>query len=459
MRPQGAWSLGPRAFGIFTWGLAFHSALLVVLLVRGLPIQEVRLVAAWKELLALALVVGAALRIATGRMPGLVVRAPDLFAAVIVVLTLVHAGAAALGMGPIDEPGDIALGARDLVFGFALYAVGRTTGELADDPRALRRFIAVGVVTSAIAVVEWMVVTPEQLVVLGVASYFNDFLGVTLLTSENSYGLPGNYWTLIGGRNVQRAGSVYLSSQGFAVPFLLVLPAAAVWLTHRRRWREVAPVAAFALLWFGLLLTLTRATIAVCLAQLVALLVIWRRPAPLVVLGGVGLVVGAVLLAAVPGLPGFVWETVAWQSASSDSHAEDYYKGLTALVERPLGAGLGTADATAARLGRMPITSDNLFLKFGVELGVVALVALVGWFASVLWYALRGAGDRPDRAAQAFCAFAAVATLGVALNGMTAVLTNAPIIVYLFFWVAGTAVAVAPTAASARRAAVGARAR
>jgi hypothetical protein len=441
-----AWPSGTRAFAVLTWGLAFHSAIMVVLLARGASVDEVRIAAAWKELLAVALVFGAALRIAMGRVPGLAVRAPDLFAAAIIVLAVVHAGAAAFGLGPDSEPADIALGVRDLVFGFALYAVGRTTPGVAHDPRALRRFVAVGVVTSAIAVVEWLVVTPEQLVLLGVASYFNEFLGVTALTRENLFGLPGNYWTMVGGRLVQRAGSVYLSSQGFAIPFLLVLPAAAVWITRTRRWRSPPAIAAYALLWVGLLLSLTRATTAACLVQLVALLVLWRRPGPFVALAGVGLVVGAALLVAVPGLPGFVWETVLWESASSSSHSEDYYKGLASLVERPLGAGLGTADATAARLGRMPITSDNLFLKFGVELGVAALVAFAAWMASVAWTAMRGAGGRPDRPAQAFCAFVAVATIGVAMNGMTAVLTNAPPIVYLFFWSAGAAVAVAPTA-------------
>lgn len=447
-----SWPAGRRAFAILTWGLAFHSAFLVLLLVRGLPIADVRLAAAWKEALAVALVAAAALRIATGRVEGMTVRAPDLFAAAIVVLALVHAAAAAAGLGPAQEPAGIALGVRDLVFGFALYAVGRTTPDLAADPRALRRLVTVGALTSAVAVVEWLVVTPEQLVVLGVAGYFNEFLGLTLYTRENPFGLPGNYWTMIGGRLVQRAGSVYLSSQGFALPFLLVLPAAAVWITRTRRWRSPLGVGAYALLWTGLLLSLTRATIAACLVQLAVLLVLWRRPAPFVALVGVGLAVGAALLVTVPGLPGFVWETVMWESASSDSHSEDYFRALTSLVEQPLGAGVGTADATAVRLGRSPVTSDNLYFKFGVELGVAALFAFVAWLASVGHSALRAAGARPDRPAQAFCAFVAVSTVGIAINGMTAVLTNAPPIVYLFFWSAGTAVAVA-SAADARAAA------
>jgi hypothetical protein len=50
-----------------------------------------------------------------------------------------------------------------------------------------------------------------------------------------------NYWTRIGNVEVQRAGSVYLSSQGFAVPFLILLPAATAWVFGgvKRRTLEV----------------------------------------------------------------------------------------------------------------------------------------------------------------------------------------------------------------------------
>lgn len=420
---------------------------MVLLVGRGVDVDVVRIAAAWKEVLAIVLVAIAAVRLAMGRVEGFVVRAPDLLAAALVALAVIHALAARAGLGPAYEPGDLVLGFRDLVFGFALYVVGRTTPGLADDRRLLRRLFVVGVVTSVIAVAEWLVITPEQLVLLGVASYFNDFLGASLLTSGNVYGLPGNYWTMVGGRIVQRAGSVYMSSQGFALPFLLMIPAATLWITQTRRWASVPAVGGYALLWAGLLLTLTRATIAACLIQVIALLVLWRRPAPVLVLAAIGVVAGGALLVTVPGLPGFVWETLIWETASSGSHSDDYYKGLVSLIERPLGAGLGTADATAARLGRTPIMGDNLLLKYGVELGVAALLLLAAWLAAVAWTTWRAAAAAPtgtlDRRT-AFCAFASVATIGIAFNGNTAVVFNSPTIAYLFFWIAGTAVAVAP---------------
>ena len=440
-------AVGSRAFALLTWGLSFHIVAMVLLLGRGLAVDQVRVAAAWKEMLAIALVAGAALRVMTGRAPGLVIRAPDLLAAGIVSLALIHAGAAGAGIGPDHEVADLALGLRDLVFGFALYAVGRTTPALAEDPRLLRRFFAVGAITSAIAVWEWWAVTPEQLVLLGVASYFNEFLGASMLTRENVYGLPGNYWTMVGGRVVQRAGSVYMSSQGFAMPFLLVIPAATLWITHARRWHRPLVVALYGLLWAGLLLTLARATIAACLAQVVALMILWRRPAPVLVLAAVGAAVAGALLVTVPGLPGFVWETVMWETPSSASHSNDYYNALISLVDRPLGAGIGTADATAARLGLQPITGDNLLLKYGVELGVAALLLLAGWLASVAWTGWRAASTAGSDARRAFASLAAVAAVGVLVNGVTAVVFNSPTIGFLFFWIAGTAVAIAPDAA------------
>ena len=319
--------------------------------------------------------------------------------------------------------------------------LGRLTPELFGDTRALRHLFLVGVVTSAIAVVEWLLVTPQMLVVLGVGSYFSDFLGVAAFTVDNEFGLPTNYWTVVGGQRMQRAGSVHLSSQGFAIPFLVIIPAATVWMNLRRRWASPTTVAAFALMWIGLVLSITRMTIMACLLQSVAVILLARRPAPLVGLGVAGGLGFAVLLGVVPGLAGFVWETLLWQTGSSASHSRDYVNGLAAVWERPLGNGLGTSDMTAVRLGLTPITGDNLYLKFAVELGLPAAVAFVTILGVFLWRGAKAALSGPTARVRAAGAFVAAGTVGVAANGMTAVLTNAPIFSLLFFWLAGSALA------------------
>ena len=443
---------GSRLFVVVAWGLAFHVLAMVLLFARsGLPTEQLRIVAAWKEMAVVGLGLWTAARIASGRVGDLPARAPDLIAAALVAVAVVHALASLAGLGPATELTGLVYGLRDVGLGFVLYAVGRTTPAIATGRRALGALFAIGVVTSAIAVYEWMVVTPEQLVLLGVASYVTEFLGAAEFVRDNPFGLPTNYWTRVGGRVLQRAGSVHMSSQGFAIPFLLIMPAATAWLTLTRRWRSVPAVAAYALCWAGLLLTITRVTIVACLLQAVFLLVIWRRPGVVLGLGIVGSAVIAGLLLAVPGLAGFVWETVTWQSGSSASHSKDYYDGLIALVEQPLGAGLGTADMTAVRLGRRPLTNDNLHLKYAVELGVAGLLLFEAWLGTVLWTTTRAAMDGARTTGRVFCGFAAACVVGVAANGMTAVVFNAPMLTYLFFWCVGAAVTVASTPAARDR--------
>jgi hypothetical protein len=431
-----------RAFIALAWGLSFHIAIVAGAFgLLRLSAETVLLIAAWKEAAVLLLVSALVVRAAAGRGPVLVVQAADIAVGAVLALAAVHATASLAGLGPSATARDLALATRDVAFCFTLYVIGRVTPDVAGTPRVLGHLFAIGVVTSAVAVLEWWLVPPEGLVLLGVASYFNEFLGLTEVTAGNIFGLPDNYWTMIGGRLVQRAGSVYLSSQGFAIPFLLIIPAATVWMNLRNRWSSATAVAGYALAWLGLLLSVTRMTTVACGLQMLLLLVLARRPARIVAVALVGTATVGVLLVLVPGLASYAWETITWQSYSSASHSKDWVNGLAALWRHPLGSGLGTADQTAMRLGRDPLTADNLFLKYGVELGIPALLAYVATFAAVWWITLRTAIADASPRRRAIAGFVAACTLGVAINGSTAVLTNSPTIGYLYFWLAGSAVA------------------
>lgn len=437
--PGERWAL--RWMAVVTWGLTAHILAVALLFgFVGLPVEVVRLVAVWKEALVVALFAWVLARGVAGHGPRLHVGTADVAVLALVALTVGHALASVAGIGMPATVQSIAFGTRDLVFFVALYLVGRCTPVVATEPAVLRRLLVVGAVTGAVAFVEWLVVTPELLVLMGIASYFNDFLGVSAFTDQNVYGLPGNYWTMIGSRAVQRAGSVYMSSQGFAVTFLVILPAATVWIGLRRKWGSPLVLAAYALAWAGLLLSVTRMTILACLVQTLLIIVLLGRPAPLVGLGVAGAATAGVLLLTVTALPAFVWETITWQSGSSQSHSKDYVNGLAALWERPLGSGLGTTDMTAVRLGREFLTADNQFLKYAVELGVAGLAALVVLVGALLWQGTRGAVSARTPELRAAGMLLAAMTTGFVVNGMTAVLTNSPTFTYLYFWFAGAAV-------------------
>lgn len=424
---------------IFAWGLAFHVVAMAALFgALGIPGPVVRVVAAWKEAAVLLLLFSVVVRAALGRLRPIAISPNDLAVTALIGLAIVYL----LVFEAWSASGTTFLaglyGLRDAVFFLLLYFVGRTTPELAENDRLLRVLIALGVVTTLFAILERLFVTPQMLVVLGAANYFRDFLGTAPFTLGNEYGLPMNYWTAFGSRVVQRAGSVYLSSQAFAISFLLIIPAATVRMLYHRRSRMAWVV--YALLWTGLLLSVTRMTIVVCVMEVLVIALAARRYDLLAWTVGATFTLFVFALAVVRGLPTFIWQTITWETGSSGSHLKDWGKGFGALMSYPLGSGLGTSDQTAVRFGLNPLTADNQFLKYGAELGLPGLLLIVLIFCGVGAAAAKLLRNSPPGPEHRFAIIVLAATVGIALNSATAVPFNCMVLAYLFFWMAGVTV-------------------
>ncbi len=440
------------ALPAFSWGLPFHS-LIIALLFGAVHFQAstVRMLAAWKELFVIALVVHVLLRAVTGRGPRVWISWVDIAVASLLLIgfaffigssTLLH----------LDLPRVAELyGLRDGVFFLLLYFIGRASPEIADDPDTLRRLYIVTVVTCAIAIVERFFVTPERLVLVGVAAYVQDFLNAAPFTAGNGFGLPMNYWTRIGSTEVQRAGSVYLSSQGFAVPFLILLPASTAWVFGAVKRRTAAIKIDYAIIWIGLILSITRMTIIVCAIQLLLVVLMLRKPEWAV--GGLVALLAAFLLAIIflPGLPGFVWDTITWQTGSSASHINDWTKGFNAFFERPWGWGLGTTDESAIRSGIDPVTADNGYFKYAVEMGVQGLIAHLAIYLGIGMTSYKVARTASTESRRLLGTVVLFTTVGVMINAVTGVVFNALVLSYLYFWFAGAVVTVAQREAAAKR--------
>lgn len=436
-------SIAARALPIVTWALAFH--ILAITLLFGalhLSTDVVRAIAAWKETAVVTLVAVVAGRAAIGRGAHVRIGAADLMVLGWLSLAIIFFLTENVVWGGNVPFTATALGVRDISFFLLLYFVGRSTPEIADDPRTVRRLFIILAVTSSIAILEWLFVSPQMLVVLGVASYVQDFLNTGGFTLNNVYGLPDNYWTQIGGHSVQRAGSIYLSSQGFATPFLIFLPGATMWLWLKERasmWLRLL----YCIIWIGLVLSFTRAALFVCVLQGLLILMYLRRPRGVALAVGLGSAAAVLALIAIPSLATFAMETLMWQTGSSLSHTKDWANGVAAFAQAPWGHGLGTTDQTAVRAGLVPITADNLYLKYAVEMGLPGLLLQVTTMVTLGFTGYKLMNEAPSRTHRAFGVVVAMATLGIMLDGMTAVIFTNPIIAYLYFWFGGTAVTVA----------------
>ena len=432
----------PARWGLraFVWLLPFHALFIAFCFgVLGWSADLVRVLAAWKEALVAGLLVVVAVRALRGRGTGLGIQWPDLAVGGLAALAGVYLVGAEWWF---DQGLPIAAqlyGWRDAVLASLLYFVGRATPGVAAHPRTLKALYGVGVVTSLIAVIERLLVTPRLLVILGVSRYVQQFLDATPITRGNVYGLPNNYWTSVGGHLVQRTGSTYLSSQGFAIPFLIVLPAATLWLLLHSSRRSVVEWASYGLLWAGLLLTVTRMTIVACVLQTFAVAAAGRRWGMAVGLGVAGLAGVGLAVVLFPGVSAFIWETLTWQTGSSISHLADWGEAFRNALAHPLGAGLGAADFTAVRFGLTPLAADNEYFKYAVELGVLGLAAhmvVVGGLCATGFRAWRGPAPEAVRSVGLLVA---VAALGMGLNALTAVVGNSTMLTYTFYWLAGSA--------------------
>ena len=421
---------------IFIWLLPIHSVVMASLFgALGASALVVRLIAAWKETLVAALVATVILRVALGRGDRTPVQWLDLAVCGLGLLALPYLIGAGVWFG-LDVPAGARLyGLRDAVYFSLLYFVGRATPEVVRNERVLKALFLVGLITSVVAVLERLFVTPEMLVLLGTAAYVQDFLGIGVFTAGNPYGLPSNYWVPIGGTLVWRAGSTYLSSQGFAIPFLVIVPAATVWLLARRR----AAVAwlGYAMVWLGLLLTITRITIVACALQALLIAATRRRWGLIAAASVAGTVAFGCAMFLVPALATYVWDTLTWQTSSGLSHVDAWVNGIESALRYPLGAGLGVAEQTAVRFGLEPLAGDNQYLRYAVELGVLGLGL---YLAMIVGGALTGvACARSARDVRGdYGIVVSAAALGILLNGVTAFVFNSMMLSYVFFWLLGS---------------------
>lgn len=426
---------------LLVWLLPFHS-LIMAWLFGSLkwPGGTVRMLASWKEATVLVLFAWAIGRTLSGRTARTKITAPDIaitsLIALATVYLLVQSHVFGLGMPLAAE----LYGFRDAVFFMLLYYVGRATPELAADDGVLRHVFYVALVVSVIGILERIFISPDTLVLIGVATYMNDFLGVKAFTEGNEWGLPQNYWTYFGGVPIRRAGSVFLHSQGFALPFLLLIPAATAWALNRGFNRSAWLRAAYGVIWVGLALSITRMTITICLVQIALFYLIVHRPewtAATVVVAAAGF---AISMLVVPGVFTFVWETLTWQSPSSESHMREWLRGVVAFAEKPWGHGLGTTDQVAVRFGMEPITGDNMYFAYAAQLGLLGFVAHVGALVAILWYSWRLVRDAVGEPQRRMAIVMVLTTIGILLNGATSLVFSSTFLACLYFWFAGSIV-------------------
>ena len=378
--------------------LPFQSFILAKLWAMGMPGSLVRHLSAWKEGLAIGIVLaGFRHFLATGRRADTVDRLALGFVALAAVYLV--AGSAIVPSAPSS------MSVRLLAFrqdaGFVLVLLGARHAPLPPDflPRAGRAAIAVATVVGAVCIFETLDASGWNHFVVSTIKYTRYEVGILHAKIPN-YDDIRIYGT-IGGGQIVRAGSVFVSA--LTCGFYLVLGfALALERTVRER-TSPAILVALPVIGAGLLLTQTRS--AILAGVIVAILAFvpaagrrrsWRTQ--------LGLLMAILAIVAIPavistGLTKRLSGALNHTDSSSLAHVSAFWDGLHAMQRQPLGYGLGTSAGTGQRFqtaGSSVVVPENDYLQVGIELGVIGTLVFVALTVAVVVHLRRAARSYPS---------------------------------------------------------------
>lgn len=389
--------------------LPFSGFILARLWAWGVPTSIVRHAAAWKEALALGVIVaGARNFIVSGRRAD----ALDRLGLAFVLVALLYLGLQheIIPSAPSSSSTRL-LGFREDA-GFVLLLLGARHAPLPANflARAGAVVLVVATVVAGIGIYEALDPAAWNRFVVDTIQYTHYEVGVL-------HSAPVNYYNILTHGSigsVVRIGSVFLSplSLGFYLVLGFAVGLERVARGRGRPWVLISLLAIFA----GILLTQTRS--AILSALVVALLVLqpttgrrrhWRAQ--------LAIALAAVAVMAIPtafatGLADRV--TSGTNTANSDTagHISGFWDGVNAIAHNPVGHGLGTSAGIGQRSFSQPgqvVIPENDYLQVGIELGVVPMLLFVALTVTLI-VKLRSASRRHSHYA--------LAALGGAVAGL-----------------------------------------
>jgi O-antigen ligase/polysaccharide polymerase Wzy-like membrane protein len=430
------------AVHVFVVGLALHNLVMAELWDAGVRGRGLDVVSSWKEaLLALCLVWvwSQAWRAFRPNLCDLLALA---YAAVVVVWSVLPQhwlGGHATHRGTV-------LGARHDLVPVAAYALGR--GLALAEPE-LRRIGATILGTAAglalFGLVDIYAIPLSWWRHSGAPGWFSSQLGFHYFGLSN---LPENFVYNTGNEHpLRRLVSTFLSPLATSYVLVVALLLAVAWLVRRRPslalWTPLA-----ALLLAGLLWTHSRSSYFALVAGLVAVALVRRGQAPvLLATAVVVLLAGLVFVKAyshVAPTTRFTPHELAEQrahahqagaaagggfsDASTASHWRALRAGVRRVVHHPEGYGVGNAGSTAARTGAEVEAGESTYTELGVDAGLVGALLFVAWSLALL------------RVVLPCTAWLGGALVAVFLLGLQTDVLGVPWLAYVLWILAGAAV-------------------
>lgn len=384
-------------------GLPVSQLVLAALFRIGVPRALVRPLGQWKEAAVAAVVLAALARWRRDKPPLDLLDKLALGYVAIGVVYLVLPGLFVAAPAGLTFTGRFFGFRSDVVYVLILLAARHLRLDRSQLRALLWAALGAMVMAGSVGVFEWLASDSWNRFVietLRVPRYRLDVLGLDprqegqRLYDIRTYGE-------VGGRSFVRVGTILLThlAAGFYLAAGIALAVELIVRGRARRWIVVGCGVMAA----GLVFTQTRAGL---LAAAVAVLLAVR---PMrgksranrirFALALCGMAVFAIPAIVSAGLS----DRLSGDENSDDAHRESFTRGISTIVDNPLGRGLATAAGGGQRVGSTDVViTENQYLQIGVQLGVPAMALYVGLVLILPRYLLRpsglsgGADDDPD---------------------------------------------------------------
>jgi hypothetical protein len=376
--------------------LPFQGLVLAKLWDLGMPASVVSHLGAWKEALALGVIV-AGLRnlIATRRRLDVVDRLALLFVALTIGYALLQP---AFLSGSPTASNIRLLGFRE-TGGFVLLLFGARHAPFPAGfaRRAGRAVLIAGGIVAAVGLFEATFSAAWNSFVVHAIKYprYQADILHTYVADPGDIRVYG----IVGGARIVRIGSVFLNQ--LTCGWYLILPFAVGLERAVRRTASPPVLVTTAIIGAALLLTQTRS--AILGALIVAFLAFqpaagrgrhWRTR--------VAILLAALAVVAVPAIAGSglsdrIGSATSHSDQSTAGHLNGFSEGVDTVGRHPLGLGLGTGAGTGQRFAvHGDVIAENNYLEIGDELGIVPMLVFVALTLAVLLSLRRLSRGDPD---------------------------------------------------------------
>lgn len=436
------------ALYLFIVGLAAHNIVMALLWGAGVRGGSLELISAWKEILLAVAVARVAFDAVRARRLPVQLDLVDWLALAFAALVLLYAVIPQSALDGSAGGSAILHALRHDLVPVVAFLLGRSLGITAAQIRSVAWTLLVaaaavagfGLVEEYVAGVGWWHRN-------GAVGYFRRQLGFDY---NGPGGMPENF-AFNAGNNVlyRRLISTFISPLGAAYMFVVALLAAPI--------RRLA-IPFTALVFAGLLFTISRSALTGLVAGLLVLALARREWWPLVavvVVIGAGIGFDRVYKHVAPTThflpseikqqeenakkhPGAKTQLFDFNEPSWSSHLSSLRRGLSTVVHHPQGFGLGNAGATAERFGVQLKAGESNYTEIGVETGLLGMIVFVLWNLALLAGLVRRAWVEPpggmrDGAAGIAAAFAAILLIAVQTDAY-----GIPWLGYVLWWLAGS---------------------